>query len=147
MCIMKKIRNAMGRHLNYPINPFMISSIGLFSIVWSLWILIPKNNSATLITYKVFTMYGINYLMFICAFLIGLWLFLTPLFAKSIDSMTRPLTAMGIFWLAIGIFVAVGDWTTNTWLIYVFLTIYCLLSAANFRVNRDSSSYEGILRQ
>ena len=144
---MKKIIWNAARNLTKFINPYMLSGFGLMTIFYGLFLLVPKANAFTLSTYTLFTQYHFDYLFSITGVLIGLWLFLTPAFAQQISKMILPLYLMSIYWIGITAFIMYGDITSNTWIISIMLAVLCLIAAANYSVNRDSSMYENVFEK
>lgn len=137
----------MGKALNQPINPFIFAVIGLSTIFYGLYLLVPKVNAYTLITYTLFEDYYFDVIFSTAGIMAGLWVFLAPKIANRISKMIAPLYFMSIYWLTIGVFIFIGDWHSNSWIIPFCLAALCIIGAANYSVNRDSAEYEKMMQK
>lgn len=144
--MIKKIFENIGYHISFPLNPWFVSSIGLFGIFWSFYLYIPKQ-MLPLKTSTLFLDYYVREVLFVFAFFVGTWLFSVPFWSRQgVQKMVLPLRIYSVFWLSVAAFIFLGNWTSTNILTYIFLSFFCIVSAANFSVNRDHPEYRNIFK-
>lgn len=139
-----KFFNRLGKDLSKPINPYVVSLIGIFGIVYALYLYIPKQHVVILRTTSLFEDKGLKEVLFFGAVGLGIWLLSVPFWAKTIDKMILPLRLMSGYWISVAIIVGIGNWTTQSIIAYVFISLFCLVCAANFSMNRNRDFYKDI---
>ena len=120
-----------------PINPAVIVVLGIYTVVWGLWIMSPFwtvfPHSAA---YAIMAEYGTEYLwgsIAVCAGAIIVRGALKPVYWNiEIGSWVS-----FFFWLAIAILFCAGDWHTTGWLSAACFSIYSGLIWLNIRFNRE----------
>lgn len=119
-----------------PINPAIIVVLGLYTVVWGLWIALPWfsvfGHSAV---YSVMSAYGSEYLWGGIAVASGLIIIrgsLKPIFWNiEIGSLVA-----FFFWLTISIFFFAGNWQSTAWLSSAAFALYSGIIWLNIKVNR-----------
>lgn len=137
-----KFLGKLGRDLAKPINPYLISLLGLFTIAYSLFLYVPKQNTNRI--YAIFIDQGVRELMFFGAIALGIWLVSVPVWAKVIEKMILPLRIMAVYWITTAILVGIINFTSQSIIVYVFLSLFCLISAANYSMNRHQEFYKDV---
>jgi hypothetical protein len=137
-----KFLGRLGRDLAKPINPYLISMLGLFTIIYSFYLYVPKQTTSR--TYSLLVDQGVREIMFFGAISLGIWLISTPAWAKTINKMVMPLRLMSIYWLTTAILAGLVNWTAQSVIVYVFLSLFCLITAANYSMNSDRDCYKDV---
>lgn len=139
-----KFLSRLGKDLSKPINPYIISLIGLLEL-YMLFIYIFQNNIWLFSERRVFLKTRVlKKLCFLGAVILGVWLISVPFWAKTIDKMILPLRLMSGYWISVAIIVGIGNWTTQSIIAYIFISLFCLVCAANFSMNRNRDFYKDI---
>jgi hypothetical protein len=119
-----------------PINPAVIVVLGIYTVVWGIWIMSPWwavfPHAAI---YGLMAKYGTEYIWGAIAVAAGTIIIrgaLKPVYSNiEIGAWTST-----IFWLVIAIFYFIGDWHTTGWLSAACFCIYSAIIWVNIRVNR-----------
>lgn len=127
---------SVSRTLLIPLGPIFPLSIGAFSIVWGLWLLIPKPENI-LEVYFFIEIPWIHYLTAAATIIFGIFLLYAYFKEKAVKVLCTPLLWLGIVYTYVAVTVGIAEWTNNTWLLYTFLAVYCLFGAANLLIGEE----------
>lgn len=127
---------SVKRTLLVPLGSIFPLSIGCFSVIWGLWMLLPKAENVQQV-YFFIAVPWIHYLVAAVAIIGGLVLLYMYFKEKAVHLLGTPLLWIGITYTAVAITIAISDWTNNTWLCYAFLALYCLFGVANYIIGDE----------
>lgn len=127
---------SIKRTLLIPLGPIFPLSVGVFSIIWGIWLLIPKPENVLQI-YFFIAVPWMHYLTAITAIICGTILLYSYLKEKSVMVLSTPLLWLGIVYMYVAVTVGIAEWTNNTWLLYAFIAGYCLFGAANYLIGEE----------
>lgn len=131
---MSRIGNALLR----PVNKMFPALSGLFAIVWGIWLFVPKSDN-TLSVYTFLQAANVGIIIGVLTILGGAWLCYGA-YKTSLNIMSMAMFWLGVIWTFIATFILLAEWTSNSWIIYVFLGCYCFLCTAVFSIQKE---YEG----
>lgn len=133
---MNKKLEELRQTLLKPINPAIIVVLGLYTVIWGIWLCLPMFSVFSYsATFSVMSTYGTEPLwggIAISAGLITIRGALKPIFWNiEIGSLVS-----FFFWLVIAIFFFVGDWHGPEWLSAAAFALYSGIIWLNIKVNR-----------
>jgi hypothetical protein len=133
---MRERLDKLAQSLLQPINPSIIIVLGLYTIVWGLWVVSPFWTVFTQAgLYSALAMNGGEYvwggIVLIAGALITRGAIKPAYFNLILGS------GVGfIIWLVVGIFYIIGDWASTGGITAIAFSIYCLLVYLNIKVNK-----------
>lgn len=135
---MNRIRNTLERlaeSLLQPINPSVIVVLGVYTILWGLWVVNPFWTVFTQAPLYAALDLGGEYLW--GGIVLATGLLITRGATKP--SYTNLITGAGVgflTWLVVGIFYLVGDWANTGGITALAFATYCLLVYLNIKTNK-----------
>jgi hypothetical protein len=133
---MKAILDRLAASLLQPINPSLIIVLGLYTILWGLWVVNPfwtVFSQAPL--FHLLAAYGGEYVWGSVAVASGLSIVrgaLKPSFRNLVMG-----SGVGfLHWLVIGIFYFLGDWANTGGITAMAFAVYSLMIYLNIKVNK-----------
>lgn len=118
-----------------PINTSGIILLGVFSVIWGLWVVNPFWNVFDRAPVYEALAYAPEWAWGAAAVIVGVAM-LAGVFFNSYESLTRGAKAGFYFWLIVAILFFVGDWQNTGGLAYLLITVYCAFVWVNIKVNR-----------
>lgn len=133
---MNKALEQLRLTLLKPINPAIIVVLGLYTVVWGLWIMAPWFSVfGHSIVFQVMAAYGSEYLWGGIAVGCGLIIIRGAVVPVYWNIEIGALVAF-FFWLILAIFFCAGDWHSPAWLSAACFALYSALIWLNVEVNR-----------
>ena len=125
----------IGQALLKPVNKMFPTLSGVFAIVWGIWLFVPKS-ADTLNVYTFLQDANIAIIIGVLTIVGGLWL-LWGVHKISLHIMSMAMFWLGVIWLFIATFIGLAEWTSNSWIVYLFLAVYCFVSTAVFSIQNE----------
>lgn len=125
----------IGRALLRPVNKMFPALSGMFAIVWGIWLFLPKSPD-TLNVYTFLQSANIGIIIGVLAIIGGCWL-LYGVHKLSLNIMSLAQFWLGVIWLFIMTFIVIAEWTSPTWIMYLFLASYCFICTAVFSIQKE----------
>lgn len=118
-----------------PINPAVIVVLGLYTVLWGLWVMLPFTVFTHAVAFHIMGRYGTEFLWGGIAVSCGLII---------IRGATKPVywnieigaLVAFFFWLTLAILFCAGDWANPQWLSAACFSLYSALIWVNIEVNR-----------
>ena len=123
-----------------PINTSGIILLGVFSVIWGLWVANPFWNVFDRAQVYEALAYAPEWAWGVGSVIVGIAM-LAGVFFNSYESLTRGAKAGFYYWLIVSVLFFVGDWQNTAGLAYLLVTVYCAFVWVNIRVNRHNYNF------
>lgn len=118
-----------------PINPAVIVVLGVYTLFWGVWIMLPFPVFTHAMAFELMSQYGTELLWGGIAISAGLIIVRGALKPVYWNIEIGALVAF-FFWLIIGILFFIGDWQNPAWISSACFSLYSALIWLNIEVNR-----------
>ena len=119
--------------LSAPMNPYLSIIGAILNIVYGGFLLLPWTRSPKAAAPYLEYVFPDGLWAWPLLFL-GIAMLLTLVFWNAL-SMSNFMAANGILWSIMTGLLMVGEWTSGTWILYLVIAIYSLMTSANLKVN------------
>jgi len=133
---MRERLDKLAESLLQPINPSLIIVLGLYTILWGLWVVNPFWTVFTQAgLYSALAMSGGEYIWGGLVLAAGV-LITRGAVKPSYDNLILGSGVGFLTWLVVGIFYILGDWASTGGITAIAFSVYCLLIYLNIKVNK-----------
>jgi len=120
----------LARRLLEPVNTSVISILGLFNLLFGIWLLLPFDS--IVLSSPYLSEWGIGAI----TTLIGILILIGSIFERLFPLSTGTLIGF-CFWIAVTGVVLLTRWQSPGWIFALMIALYCLFVNLNIRINSN----------
>lgn len=126
------------RDVLQPINTAAISIMGVYTILWGIWVANPWwNTFERAQAFEIMALVAPEYIWGLVAISVGI-IIMRGTIKQSYNALTRGALFGFLQWITVSGFFFFGDWQNTGGITYLMLAVYCGFIWLNLRVNKKN---------